>query len=266
MLSFSHCPIRETRFRSFTLIQLNEEFSRGRGLEVGAKAWRRSQNVLLFFCDVDVHFTADFLTSCRLNAEPGECAEGCMRACTSAFTTVSPWRRCSARHRTSFYCQWNTFHNTFSYLSHVIYYLARFEHDLNKYAQTKFNFIIWPSGVFLYLQHVLQYYLPIFIQVPVLFCFYCQLSFVFFVDCICRTHFQNSEGTLLSSLGKKVYYPVLFSQYNPAIIYRNHTTIPSIQQQLVGIQINSMSSWDAWIHFDLAKGWTLCKKVLVFLF
>lgn len=54
--------------------------------------------------------------------------------------------------------------------------------------------------------------------------------------------FQNSEGTFLSSLGKKVYYPVLFSQYNPAIIYRNHTTIPSIQQQLVGIQINSMSS------------------------
>uniref|UniRef100_A0A3B4GLF7 Hexosyltransferase n=1 Tax=Pundamilia nyererei TaxID=303518 RepID=A0A3B4GLF7_9CICH len=63
---------RETRFRSFTLIQLNEEFSRGRGLDVGARAWRRSQNILLFFCDVDIHFTADFLTSCRLNAEPGE--------------------------------------------------------------------------------------------------------------------------------------------------------------------------------------------------
>lgn len=64
--------LRETRFRSFTLIQMNEEFSRGRGLDVGARAWRQRQNVLLFFCDVDIHFTADFLTSCRLNAEAGE--------------------------------------------------------------------------------------------------------------------------------------------------------------------------------------------------
>uniref|UniRef100_A0A3P9K1G8 Hexosyltransferase n=1 Tax=Oryzias latipes TaxID=8090 RepID=A0A3P9K1G8_ORYLA len=60
------------KFRSFTLIQLNEVFSRGRGLEVGVRAWRRRQNVLLFFCDVDIVFTADFLTSCRINAEPGK--------------------------------------------------------------------------------------------------------------------------------------------------------------------------------------------------
>ncbi|KAM6965648.1 chondroitin sulfate N-acetylgalactosaminyltransferase 1-like [Aplochiton taeniatus] len=63
---------RETRFRNFTLIQLKEDFSRGRGLEVGARAWRQSQNVLLFFCDVDIYFTSDFLSSCRLNAEPGK--------------------------------------------------------------------------------------------------------------------------------------------------------------------------------------------------
>uniref|UniRef100_A0A3P9HTR2 Hexosyltransferase n=1 Tax=Oryzias latipes TaxID=8090 RepID=A0A3P9HTR2_ORYLA len=63
---------RETQFRSFTLIQLKEAFSRGRGLEVGVRAWRRRQNVLLFFCDVDIIFTADFLTSCRINAEPGK--------------------------------------------------------------------------------------------------------------------------------------------------------------------------------------------------
>eukprot|EP00064_Thunnus_orientalis_P015982 superscaffoldBa00003077_g16045 len=33
--------------------------------------------------------------------------------------------------------------------------------------------------------------------------------------------------------GKKVYYPVLFSQYNPSIIYSNQTLLPSVQQQLV---------------------------------
>lgn len=38
------------------------------------------------------------------------------------------------------------------------------------------------------------------------------------------------------SLGKRVYYPVLFSQYNPSIIYHNHTLLPSVQQQMVGIR------------------------------
>ncbi|XP_029465335.1 chondroitin sulfate N-acetylgalactosaminyltransferase 2 isoform X2 [Rhinatrema bivittatum] len=60
----------ETDFHNYTLISLNEEFSRGWGLEVGARAWEKGE-VLLFFCDVDIYFTAKFLHSCRLNTEPG---------------------------------------------------------------------------------------------------------------------------------------------------------------------------------------------------
>ncbi|KAJ7986940.1 hypothetical protein DPEC_G00333590 [Dallia pectoralis] len=62
---------REFNFKNFTLLQLNEDFSRGRGLDVGARAWKGG-NVLLFFCDVDIYFTADFLNTCRLNAQPGK--------------------------------------------------------------------------------------------------------------------------------------------------------------------------------------------------
>ena len=61
---------RETNFHNYTLVSLNEEFNRGRGLDMGARAWEKGE-VLMFFCDVDVYFTAEFLNSCRLNAEPG---------------------------------------------------------------------------------------------------------------------------------------------------------------------------------------------------
>ncbi|XP_064369864.1 chondroitin sulfate N-acetylgalactosaminyltransferase 2 isoform X1 [Dromaius novaehollandiae] len=62
---------RETNFHNYTLVSLNEEFNRGRGLDMGARAWEKGE-VLMFFCDVDVYFTAEFLNSCRLNAEPGK--------------------------------------------------------------------------------------------------------------------------------------------------------------------------------------------------
>uniref|UniRef100_A0A3Q3VQ47 Hexosyltransferase n=1 Tax=Mola mola TaxID=94237 RepID=A0A3Q3VQ47_MOLML len=62
---------RLVHFKNYTLLQLDEEFSRGRGLDVGARAWKGG-NVLLFFCDVDIYFTADFLNTCRLNTQPGK--------------------------------------------------------------------------------------------------------------------------------------------------------------------------------------------------
>ncbi|KAK2819296.1 hypothetical protein Q5P01_024857 [Channa striata] len=62
---------REVNFKNYTLLQLDEEFSRGRGLDVGARAWKGG-NVLLFFCDVDIYFTADFLNTCRLNTQSGK--------------------------------------------------------------------------------------------------------------------------------------------------------------------------------------------------
>ncbi|KAM9329888.1 chondroitin sulfate N-acetylgalactosaminyltransferase 1 [Gastrophryne carolinensis] len=62
---------KATNFKNFTFIQLNEEFSRGKGLDVGARAWK-GNNVLLFFCDVDIYFSAEFLNTCRINTQPGK--------------------------------------------------------------------------------------------------------------------------------------------------------------------------------------------------
>lgn len=62
---------REESFSNYTLIPVDEEFSRGRGLDIGAHAWKRG-DVLMFFCDVDIHFTPEFLNTCRLHAAPSK--------------------------------------------------------------------------------------------------------------------------------------------------------------------------------------------------
>ncbi|XP_054877705.1 chondroitin sulfate N-acetylgalactosaminyltransferase 2 [Poeciliopsis prolifica] len=62
---------RDETFSNYTLIPVDEEFSRGRGLDIGANAWKNG-DVLMFFCDVDIRFSLDFLNTCRLHAAPNK--------------------------------------------------------------------------------------------------------------------------------------------------------------------------------------------------
>uniref|UniRef100_A0A673LLS3 Hexosyltransferase n=1 Tax=Sinocyclocheilus rhinocerous TaxID=307959 RepID=A0A673LLS3_9TELE len=62
----------EENFSNYTLIPVDEEFSRGRGLDIGAHTWEKGDDVLMFFCDVDIYFTLEFLSTCRLNTAPGK--------------------------------------------------------------------------------------------------------------------------------------------------------------------------------------------------
>ena len=58
-------------FKHIKLVSLREEFSRGRGMQVGVQSWNGG-DVLMFMCDVDIVFTSTFLEHCRLNSSPGE--------------------------------------------------------------------------------------------------------------------------------------------------------------------------------------------------
>lgn len=61
---------KENRYKHMKLVTLKEEFSRGRGLQVGVVSWKNG-DVLLFLCDVDIVFSVDFLERCRVNTEQG---------------------------------------------------------------------------------------------------------------------------------------------------------------------------------------------------
>ena len=60
------------RFKHMKLVTLNETFTRGRGLRIGTLNWKGGGDVLMFFCDVDIMFTAEFFERCRLNSEKGK--------------------------------------------------------------------------------------------------------------------------------------------------------------------------------------------------
>lgn len=54
-------------FKKYQLIMRDKPFSRGRALHDGVMYWSGNpSNVLMFFCDVDITFRADFLRRCRM--------------------------------------------------------------------------------------------------------------------------------------------------------------------------------------------------------
>ncbi|XP_046861386.1 chondroitin sulfate N-acetylgalactosaminyltransferase 1-like [Xenia sp. Carnegie-2017] len=62
---------RQKQFHNYDLIFAKGPFSRGIGLQTGVHSWNKGNDVM-FFCDVDMHFDADFLDRCRFYTNPGK--------------------------------------------------------------------------------------------------------------------------------------------------------------------------------------------------
>ena len=58
-------------FKNYKLLFEDGPFSRGVGLQKGVLSWEKGNNIM-FFCDVDMFFTPDFLERCRFYTEPGQ--------------------------------------------------------------------------------------------------------------------------------------------------------------------------------------------------
>lgn len=70
----------------------------------------------------------------------------------------------------------------------------------------------------------------------------------YYIVLIAYTELIHIIYFFLCPIGKKVFYPVLFSQYNPAVIYGSH--IPPVEQQLV-IQVIFIKGLKCFIKFDV---------------
>lgn len=62
---------KEYDFRKYELVTIKENFNRGHALHEGVRHWKGQEDVLLFFCDVDIAFDSDFIDRCRTYSEPG---------------------------------------------------------------------------------------------------------------------------------------------------------------------------------------------------
>lgn len=62
---------KKENFKDYKIIFQKGPFSRGAGLQKGVLSWEKGNNIM-FFCDVDMYFTASFLERCRLYTEPGK--------------------------------------------------------------------------------------------------------------------------------------------------------------------------------------------------